>query len=212
MFSLRSFSRAVPRSLPKSIVAAPSRSMRYAKPAFTQPLWTNRALPVSRAAFSTSSSQWEKTGQVDAELAAKFEEELGFEVSPENSQAEVNEFITSYLKDSPFELKDIEGEDEVVMTRKFGNEDIKVVFSIADLKTLAEEPDLDESLADEDYDVDIENPKQNSASNPDGQNDSEDPTDRPSYPARVSVTIEKPNHKRKRRETLLPHNQCLVHV
>ncbi|KAI5306090.1 hypothetical protein KEM55_008731, partial [Ascosphaera atra] len=89
-------------------------------------------------------------------------------------------------------LIDNPGEDEVTMTRKFGDEDIKIVFSIADLKTLAEEPDMDESLGDEDFDNDLDNSKSNNAN--ESQNDSEDPLNRPSYPARVSVTIQKPDH------------------
>ncbi|KAI5295108.1 hypothetical protein KEM52_002347 [Ascosphaera acerosa] len=198
--SLRSLTRAIPRSLTRSIgvATAASQSLRLAKPVVAQPLLARRtaASPLAKyAAFSTSRPAWEeKAGQVDIELAAKFEEELGFEVSPENSQAEVTEYIQSYLKDSPFELKDAEGEDEVVMTRKFGNEDIKLVFSIADLKTLAEEPDLDDSLGDEDFDVEPESSSKPAAqaTESSASGNAEDPTERPSYPARVSVTIQKP--------------------
>lgn len=72
------------------------------------------------------------------------------------------------------------------MTRKFGEEDIKVVFSIADLKTLAEEPDLeDNSLVDEYDDVDSKGQKLEQSPDPEALDE------KTSYPARVSVTIQK---------------------
>lgn len=54
---------------------------------------------------------------------------------------EVPVSVKDYLENGPFELKDTPGEEEVVLTRKFGDENIRITFSIADLNTLDQDPD-----------------------------------------------------------------------
>jgi complement component 1 Q subcomponent-binding protein, mitochondrial len=62
----------------------------------------------------------EKEGEVDEELVAKFESEL--ELEAEVSDQGVSPAIKEYLENGPFEIEDMPGREEVVLTRKFGDE------------------------------------------------------------------------------------------
>ncbi|KAI4124558.1 MAG: hypothetical protein LQ347_005691 [Umbilicaria vellea] len=66
---------------------------------------------------------------------------------------ELPETIRDYLENSPFKLHDTPGQDEVDLTRQYGNETIRITFSIVDLNTLSDDPDGysdDPALHDED--------------------------------------------------------------
>jgi complement component 1 Q subcomponent-binding protein len=78
------------------------------------------ANPQFAAAFSTSVARKEKEGEVDEELVAKFESEL--ELEAEVSDQGVSPAIKEYLENGPFEIEDIPGQEDVVLTRKFGDE------------------------------------------------------------------------------------------
>jgi len=61
------------------------------------------------------------TNPVNGELAAKLESEISLEKDmrdPDSFPAHLKE----YLDNSPFTLEDTAGKEEVVMTRKFGDE------------------------------------------------------------------------------------------
>ncbi|KAL9052326.1 MAG: hypothetical protein Q9162_005470 [Coniocarpon cinnabarinum] len=49
--------------------------------------------------------------------------------------------IKEYVDNSAFTIQDTPGQEEVVMTRSFGDEKIKVTFSVDDLNNTEEEPD-----------------------------------------------------------------------
>ncbi|KAI9772039.1 MAG: hypothetical protein M1840_001327 [Geoglossum simile] len=105
-------------------------------------------------------------GIVDDELVAKIESELQMEKEMRDHN-ELPASIKDYLENSPFkarlliyrielmltiiQIRDLAGQEEVELSRQFGNESIKVVFSIADLNTLDSDPDRfdDPSLYDE---------------------------------------------------------------
>ena len=60
-------------------------------------------------------------GEVDDELVAKLESELAMEQEmKENSEVPIS--VKEYLENGPFEIKDTPGHEEVVLTRKFGDE------------------------------------------------------------------------------------------
>jgi len=66
--------------------------------------------------------------------------------------------VKDYLENGPFELKDTAGQEEVVLTRKFGDENIRITFSIADLNSLDQDPDRYEDRAqydEDDADLDL---------------------------------------------------------
>ncbi|KAK2802526.1 hypothetical protein FQN50_007332 [Emmonsiellopsis sp. PD_5] len=207
MFSLRAFTRSVPRTVSRSIAT----SARLAsKPSIAQSTWMRAPRPFFAASFSTTRSRWQPAGQSDFELAAKLQEEMSLETESEASER-VPEAVQYYLDNSPFELQTKAGEDEVVLTRKFGDEKIRVAFTISDLQDL-DESAFDNALSDEDMDTDAINrpgkegsfrtaPEDKiSAADQEGEFEGEEPV--PSYPARVSVTIEKPGKGAMQIETI----------
>lgn len=85
------------------------------------------------------------------QLTAKLESELAMEKQmrdPDSLPSHLKEF----LDNSDFELQDIPGKEEVIMTRKHGDETIRISFSIDDLNNPDEDPDQmqeDTSMMDE---------------------------------------------------------------
>ncbi|KAL9122051.1 MAG: hypothetical protein Q9187_001398 [Circinaria calcarea] len=89
---------------------------------------------------------------VDQELSAKFESELQLEKEMRDTD-ELPANVKDFLDNSPFELHDTPGQEEVVLTRTFGDEKIRITFNIADLNALDEDADRyseDKALYDED--------------------------------------------------------------
>ncbi|KAI4206901.1 MAG: hypothetical protein LQ346_000843 [Caloplaca aetnensis] len=84
------------------------------------------------------------------ELSAKFESELRIEKEARDSNT-LPPNIQEFLDNSPFELEDTPGQEEVALTRKFGDESIRITFTIADLNEMNqdEEFDSDPALTDE---------------------------------------------------------------
>jgi len=72
-------------------------------------------------------------------LSQKLAEELQYEKTS-SADAIEPEFLKSFKGQGIWKIEDVLGEDEVALTRKFGNENIRLVFSIADLQT--QEDDL----------------------------------------------------------------------
>ncbi|KAL8873439.1 MAG: hypothetical protein Q9174_001087 [Haloplaca sp. 1 TL-2023] len=88
---------------------------------------------------------------VDQELAAKFESELRMEKETRDSDT-LPPNIQGFLDDSPFQLEDTPGQEEVFLTRKFGDETIRLSFTIADLNNMEQDEDSleqDPALPDE---------------------------------------------------------------
>ncbi|KAL4926897.1 MAM33 family protein [Aspergillus undulatus] len=198
MFSLRAAARTVPRTFSRSIATRSSiiRPVSKLQTNFIQPS-LKQAIRPSYAAFSTCRAFRQAEG--DAELSAKLEDELKHEKSSglEDLEASVSN-IQYVLQNNSWEVKDVPGEQEVVLTKKFNNEEIRLTFTVADLQNLSEQEDLD-GIPDE-LDFQGHQPVNqgtggNIAQHPE---DSIAPADRegedlePSFPARVNVTIEKP--------------------
>ncbi|VDC01558.1 unnamed protein product [Peniophora sp. CBMAI 1063] len=122
-------------------------------------------VPASRA-FSMSVRRFGE-GASDPALSQKIAEEITFE--KESSSAEEPDFLKSFKANGVWEIQDTPGNDEVTLVRKFGNEEIRLVFSIADLHA-QEEPEFDEDNAPEDAEENV------------GE----------SYPIRCSFSIKKP--------------------
>ncbi|KAL4879632.1 mitochondrial glycoprotein [Aspergillus karnatakaensis] len=205
MLSLRTLARSVPRTFSRTI-ASSSRSAilrpvsNLPKTSFVQPS-LKQAIRPSYAAFSTSRAFRQAEG--DAELAAKLEDELSHEKSSglEDLESSVQN-IQYVLQNNSWEVKDVPGEQEVVLTKKFNNEEIRLTFTVADLQNLSEQEDFD-ALSDE---LDFQNHQPANQGN--GKNFSQHPEDsiapadrelgeedlEPSFPVRVNVTIEKPGN------------------
>lgn len=121
------------------------------------------------------------------------------EIQMENEMKEADPTpasITEYLQNGPFKIQDTPGEEEVVLTRQFGDEQITVTFSIADLNMEPENDYEDRALADEDIDSDSNNQagsRYKQASEDSMEDGAQEEEQAPSFPARVNVIIEKPN-------------------
>ncbi|KAF9200480.1 Mitochondrial acidic protein mam33 [Haplosporangium sp. Z 27] len=176
MFALRT---AVSRAMP----ALAMRAIAIPKAAVSPAMMARAGSISSMRSFSNTPFAWNKT---DKELVTALESEIKHE---EEQAEEVPDYITNYLKTSPFKITDKPGSDEVVLTRKFGNEDIKVVFSVSDINSGDEEEELD--LEDLEEDAQQQQPEQSlSASDEEGE---EDDLDSLTFPVRCLITISKPS-------------------
>ncbi|KAJ7031103.1 mitochondrial glycoprotein [Mycena alexandri] len=92
---------------------------------------TASRVPTADRAFSVSARSL-KAGSSDVLLAEKLGEELQYE--KESNLKEEPEFLTAFKTQGIWKIGDTPGENEVTLTRKFGNETIRVVFSVADLQ------------------------------------------------------------------------------
>ncbi|KZV98167.1 mitochondrial glyco protein [Exidia glandulosa HHB12029] len=128
---------------------------------------------VAARAFSASTSA-RSEGSSDAALSAKLQEELTYEETNTEGAAPgtTPEFLKAFQEQGIWTIVETQGSDEVTLTRKFGNEQIKLVFSISD---------VDQNQEDE---------------FPTEEEDGEMNEDQPfSYPIRTSITITKPSSK-----------------
>lgn len=91
---------------------------------------------VSRA-FSVSAQRF-GSGSTDVSLAQKLQQELEYE-NTENASNAVPEFVQELTSQGVWTLEDMPGQDEVAVTRKFGHETIRLIFSIADIQNEPED-------------------------------------------------------------------------
>lgn len=141
MLALRSFTRALPRA---SVRIAPVRAVQ-------RPIAISRSSILSRTtpykSFSTTRIWREAAGDSDIELSAKLAQEYSLESDaskPENNNlAELEEFFA----DASFKIQDQPGTENIILTKKFGNETIKIEVSVADMNQEREMDELDEDSA-----------------------------------------------------------------
>ncbi|KAK8055682.1 hypothetical protein PG993_000909 [Apiospora rasikravindrae] len=212
MMSMRAVARSAPRTLSRlssaalrqQITAARSSSSALLKAATWAPL---RSSPFAAKSFSTTPLRAAPAGEVDEELSLKLDSELQFESEmKENEQLPAS--IQDFLDNSAFELVDTPGKEDVVLKRKFGNENITVSFSISDLANY--EPDdiynEDSALADED----AEGSPRSSAAEAEGEEGLEGEEDEPAVPCRLNVVIEKDGKGALNIEAVAQNGQIMV--
>ncbi|KAK7529947.1 regulatory protein-like protein suaprga1 [Phyllosticta citribraziliensis] len=142
MLSLRTFARAAPRSISRLATASRLQLSAVARTA----AWRSAVAP-RLAAFTTS------TRKNDTQtLIAKLENEYSIEENVPEPEA-YSDTLKDFIENSPFELVDKDGSEDVVLTRKFNNETITVRFTTADINEFPEEeqpnPFEDQALEDE---------------------------------------------------------------
>jgi len=109
--------------------------------------WTTRVV-LSRSAiqplraFSVSARTF-GPGETDLELSSKLQEELQYEKESAEAAGPVPEFVKEFKASGTWKIEEAAGHDEVVLTRLFGNESIRVLFSIADIDTPQEAPEYE---------------------------------------------------------------------
>ncbi|KAB8659337.1 hypothetical protein FH972_026226 [Carpinus fangiana] len=145
MLSVRSLVRSAPRTARafsnQTIRTSIKTPCGIPRQAATNPAsWTRMQYTRGLAAFSTSVERAEPEGQVNAELAGKLAQELALEKEMRDPDT-IPEHLKEFLDNTPFQLQDTPGSEEIVMTRAFGDEKIKVTFSVDDLNNVDEDPD-----------------------------------------------------------------------
>jgi len=104
--------------------------------------------------------------------------------------------VKDYLENGPFEIIDTPGQEEVVLTRQFGDETIRITFSIADLNSLDPEADYqDRGMEDEEDSInrgDEKNFKVAPEDQIEEQEGEEGEEPEQPFPARLNIVVEKP--------------------
>jgi complement component 1 Q subcomponent-binding protein len=119
MISIRTFGRAAPRTVSRlSASALKSKSTRpisVLKSAFNPS-------PIHYAsAFSTSTFRRSNATESDEDLIAKLESEIQME-NEMKDESGVPTSVKDYLENSPFQIIDTPGQEDVILTRTFGDE------------------------------------------------------------------------------------------
>jgi complement component 1 Q subcomponent-binding protein len=83
-------------------------------------------------------------GASDVALSQKLGQELQYEKEAASGKDEP-EFLKEFKAEDVWQIEDVDGNDEVTLTRKFGNESIRLMFSIADIQSGDEEPQFNEA-------------------------------------------------------------------
>ncbi|KAF1980945.1 hypothetical protein K402DRAFT_254297 [Aulographum hederae CBS 113979] len=112
MMSLRAFARSAPRSVSRVAAQSARPQLRLLPKAQLQSAWRSQA--GRAAAFSTSTQRRD----VSDELVAKLQSEIQLEDEDAGEMDSLKEFLAN----SPFELKDTPGQEEVTLTRKYNDE------------------------------------------------------------------------------------------
>ncbi|KAI1762293.1 mitochondrial glycoprotein [Hypoxylon sp. FL1150] len=198
MMSLRAAARSAPRTLSR-LSSTTLRQSRVAQPSsLLKSSWAPlRSAQPAAAFFSTSQlRRAPAAAEADEQLSAKLESEISFEDQmKENEQLPAS--VKDFLENSPFELQDTPGQEEVTLKRKFGNETITVTFSISDLANYEPDPfNEDAALGDEDIDTPAEGGGRRGATSSsavEGEEGLEDGEEAEApVPCRLNIVVEKP--------------------
>jgi complement component 1 Q subcomponent-binding protein len=73
------------------------------------------------SAFSTSLFRRAPAGEVDEEVSAKLASEIEFENEVKENEP-LPASVKDFLENSPFKLEDVPGQEDVTLTRTFGDE------------------------------------------------------------------------------------------
>ncbi|KAF8499520.1 mitochondrial glycoprotein [Gautieria morchelliformis] len=150
-----------------------------ARPGFVSPQQSARFIvaspvsPLQSRTFSASALTREE-GASDATLSQRLQEEIKYEKEA-MVEEDMPEFLKAFQAEQIWNVEETPGSDEITLQRTFGNEQIRVMFSIADIDTSSEQQALD--------------PEDEEG----GDSEAEDEETSPSYPIRTSITISKPN-------------------
>jgi len=86
-------------------------------------------------AFSATSGRF-GSGTTDISLSQKLQEELKYEQEAVVAATadSTPEFLKSFLEQGVWSIDDVRGNDEVTLSRKFGDENIRITFAISDIQ------------------------------------------------------------------------------
>ncbi|KAK4700154.1 hypothetical protein P7C70_g6100, partial [Phenoliferia sp. Uapishka_3] len=133
------------------------------------------ASTIPRATFTSSAF----TRSTPTPLSLKLQEEISFE--QENAESEEPAFLQDFKKDGVWKIEDTPGADEVVLTRTWENESIRLLFSISDLDAGDVEP---ESFDEAEADGAVAEPTESEGAEEEGE---------ASFPVEATITVTKSN-------------------
>ncbi|SJX66477.1 probable Mrb1-Mitochondrial p32 Family Protein [Sporisorium reilianum f. sp. reilianum] len=170
----RNFSRTLLRAAPRSTTNAVAVARASVPPGVGA---SSRSMLAGLRSFSATRLS-RGQGEYDAELSARLAQELAYEQENSNlfvGDSPTNEpgFVSEFKQTGVWKLIDTPGQDEVSLERQFGNEHIKVLFSVGDIDTSGPLPDENDD-----------------GTTPD---DAREQPDNPPFPVRVSATVTKPS-------------------
>lgn len=158
MFSLRAFSRSLPRLGSRNAANYTTRSAfrPSIQPSLRSAAPLRQPLTARLAAFSTSSSRADTASQ---ELAAKLANEISLESDNAERKTDSDSNVEAFLNSNSWEVIDNAGEQDVILKRTYDDETILVSFSIADFNT----PQMYGEEEDGAYADEVEDPEDMSA-------------------------------------------------
>lgn len=116
---MRSLARWAPRTIGR-LSSAALRQPTVARPAsLLKTTWA--PLRSTQSAFSTTALRSAGAGEVDSELSEKLGQEIAFEKEMKDEEL-TPASVKDFLDNSPFELIDTPGKEDVFLKRQFGNE------------------------------------------------------------------------------------------
>lgn len=117
MFAARALARSAPRAAAR--IARPSAISST----LTSTLLRAQHVPVCSqiSAFSTSLLRKSPAGNIDSDLSAKLSAEMDFETGVKEGES-LPVSVKDFLENGPFDIQDTPGMQDVILTRKFGNE------------------------------------------------------------------------------------------
>lgn len=150
MFALARFARSAPRAAARfSAAAATARPPVLVRACLARPA----AAAFSQMARLRGGSSGSGGSGLADELVAKLQSEISLEEDMQDDD-DLSANIKEYLENSPFALADQPGHHEVVLTRTFGDETIRITFTTADLDSSPTDDDLqDDGAAYDDGDL-----------------------------------------------------------
>ncbi|KAG9293732.1 hypothetical protein G9A89_019069 [Geosiphon pyriformis] len=135
----------------------------------------------STRTFSTNGNRLLSNGLVDKSLADQLIHEIKTETENSSHTTDTPDFIKEFLNRQTFKIEDKPGHDEVAITRTFGNERLRLLFSVTESPSSATN-----SYSDDEYEGE-------NGSSSDENAEDEDVLSDESFPIRCVLTVEKEN-------------------
>ncbi|CUA76794.1 Mitochondrial acidic protein mam33 [Rhizoctonia solani] len=105
---------------------------RAAQTSLSRAVFAPRLTAPATRAFSATAWRLGQ-GETDISLSQKLHEEINFELQAAKANADIPAFLKEFQSSGIWNIEDTEGQDEVALVRTFGNETIRILFSIADI-------------------------------------------------------------------------------
>ena len=121
MMSFRVAARSAPRTLSRMSSTVIRQTRITQRSSALRTSWAPLRAPQLSAAFSSTALRQAPANEVDQELLAKLESEVQFENEMKQNE-QLPASIKDFMENSPYEVKDTPGQEDVYLVRKLGDE------------------------------------------------------------------------------------------